>query len=311
MSLLQEVKSLWRAVSPAASLAAIFVFAFIPQVFAQVPAHPRDLQVELLIQRADGKPASHLRARDFNITLDGRMLIPEVLRPQFGSPDSSAVPTRMLVILGAGPGSSPSMLHQLENALRSVWERGWQVGLIRSDGGVTDFATNAAQFLQIADGPPLAGIDADRAMMQMKFFRGRHVLLFLTGTADDHEVPSHALMKHVPWDSAETLIVDGGLPGEAYDLPGEHSGEPYSMQTFSSGYSGGAFHLTSARQAIRQALRDAAGFYELRFHVVPIAPGEPRPTLTITILKHGPLLVTSRLYPVSAKSPVLQVLSER
>ena len=318
--LLDRAKRPGRALSRTGTLAFVALLASIPQGSAQVPERPGILQVELLIQRDGGKPVTGLTARDFAVDLNGAPLLPELIRPHLGDKPVGGVTdhTRMIVILGPGPGSSPSMLRQLSDALAPVWQLGWQVAVARSDGSVTDYAVSPAQFQQISTAPPQASgpaaegsTPAEQAMLNLKFFRGRRILLFLSGTATDHQPPPYALMRHVRWDSAETLIVDGGVPGQEYDVGGEHSGGPYAMQTYSSGFDGGAFHETSVQMAVKQALRDAAGFYVLRFHVLPANPAAPKPALTVRILKPGQLMVMSRLYPVSATAPTLQVLTER
>ena len=180
--LLDRAKRPGRALSRTGTLAFVALLASIPQGSAQVPERPGILQVELLIQRDGGKPVTGLTARDFAVDLNGAPLLPELIRPHLGDKPVGGVTahTRMIVILGPGPGSSPSMLRQLSDALAPVWQLGWQVAVARSDGSVTDYAVSPAQFQQISTAPPQASgpaaegsTPAEQAMLNLKFFRGR------------------------------------------------------------------------------------------------------------------------------------------
>jgi hypothetical protein len=296
---------------------------------AQVSGKGQILDVDVLVLSPGGKPVEHLTATDFVPSEQNEALPLTVMRPVLGdkNPPTKFVSTWMLIVLTKGPGSSPATLGKLSAALTPVWERGWRVSIVRSDGSSTGYARTAEQLEQMLAAPAGPPMGVTVAMQDLKLLSGRHIVLYQADSMNQQALPPNQLLQRARNAMAEMFVVDGGAPGDPLEVPA--AGEPNRAEraagdagiNAATGRAGGAMQgwpkrvfegdsglylEVNAKCAVRDAIHNALGYYELRIRAPSLMPNGAGSVLSIQI-KQGPDMIVSGHVRPAANAPTLRI----
>lgn len=272
------------------------------------------LDVQVFVHDQNGTPAEHLHTGNFRFFQKEKRLDVEMLRAKPGGGPSGlmSVPTRMLVLVAPAMEDTRDSTKGVLTALEPVWSDGWEIAAGESDGNVTRYASSGAdlQKMWTPEGLRVAGVPARAALGNLRSFQGRSLVIYVTGRSR-FSVPEKWLAAGARAAGAELLLVDGGAAGEEESIihsyidsesnlsvPGPHPIIPWQEMpeevalaqvardpgtvwhtTRSRAYWRGVFHEVNLRAAVREAVRGAAGFYDLR-----VTSREGRPVASDAIL---------------------------
>jgi hypothetical protein len=282
------------------------------------------------MRRGAQSPVGYLQSRDFRVT-QGRTSFPVTrlqpeLKPRWRK--KLTVPTRLLVAYSPSIPLDSIAGADLLNSLAPAFERGWEVGFVGPDGFFTGYVTTQTDLQARISHEATAGEgkqDSNVLAEDLEAFAGRRVLVYVKSPTEfsaKADLPV-GLFEAGGEVMAEEYIVDGGLvgyfnsPHKVVDscVPHDASGigefQPARRgrghvlaQNYSSGlfpsphaypistFAGGVFHEVSLAGAIRGALKDAAGFYDLEVQCPTMGCPNAQSRLSIQIRKAEPFQVT-------------------
>lgn len=178
-----------------------------------------EVHIRLQLRQADGEPVDFLEAKDFKVS-NGQLDFPVIVtRPPFGRRRvAHAVPTRMLLI-DADLSLTNSVLQKIMDELGGAWERGWQVCLLTSGGGLMPCTTDKAQlqdfqiFGQLIEPGPVTFIADQVSFIDVKDIRKRYVAAH-SGAGVSFRAhcsgPCHWVTLQEGWDPRAAVLRDGG-----------------------------------------------------------------------------------------------------
>ncbi|ADW67426.1 hypothetical protein [Granulicella tundricola] len=239
-------------------------------------ADVREVHVAVQLRTENGDPVTDLEARDFKVLAGGSMTLPgEVRQPVEGAHHQAAgVPTRLLVVL---QNVDPEGRASVGAKLGKVWKAGWSVSVLDAQGMESGYVSSAPA-LRLA----LAGVErrsSPRAAVgRLTSFAGRRVVFVVTqpgaalgGPTARGLLQSGVTVYHVggnpliqestdenasmspPVTNGATDAVNGGIV-----IPGGLSTyRKRGRETEEGSFSG----------AVRDALNDANGYYDLKVAV--------------------------------------------
>jgi hypothetical protein len=302
-----------------ASLVTIICLPIAPPLSVQAAPQSDSLHIGVFVQDLYGKPISHLDASNFAISNQGTPLPFQIVRPAHRpSAASDAEATRMLIILAPNIPNSTAALNNLLPKLDPVWQRGWQVAAILPNGNHTPYATSAEQLSQLcataANNPPSQFVKAaDRNNVRhLNSFVGRRLVLYLTGSTSQQEMPPEKLLAAAKQVMAQLLVVNGGdlvwetgavaemsncsntMPslfgGPAASRAAQSSTPPAYRSNCLGSYKKVSkqddwylFVATNTHVAINEAIQSANGYYSLRIPRASLANLTPGAPLSIKI----------------------------
>jgi hypothetical protein len=280
-------------------LAALALLAASPTLNAQAAAQSGSLHIGVFVQDLHGSPISHLDAGNFTVANQGAPLPFQIIRPALrAKAQPNAEPTRMLILLSPYIKHSAPALNHLLPELDPVWQRGWQVAAVLSNGRRTDYATNAIQLQQMWSSPEInahlltgpKSAPSVAAIHDLDSFTGRRVVLYLAKTRNQQAKPTKQIASAAKHAMAQLFVVDGGElvweSGPVSDcsnsIPSLFGGPPAAQAAQSStppAYRSnclGSYTKVSKRDdwyfyvainahvAIHEAIGSANGYYSLR-----------------------------------------------
>jgi hypothetical protein len=265
-------------------------------------------QVNLVVQTGSGEPVGYLKAGDFHVTQADKQYDVTLEQPVIGlhPPKYPTIATRMLVVFDPRLAADTSAVANTVQGLGPVWQRGWQVSVVRPDGLITPYATSQTALQQALNGPPVNSkfvpqTVARNAMKQLRNFPGRRVLLYvsvLTGW-ENTKVPV-ALKYQAGKAMVQVYVVDGGEPAhtDTFDdvdyMRRGLNGEPGIASIPSQNlFKFGLFHEVNLYDAISNSVRGAKGYYALELNCSSGSCPDAHVPLSIQIEKDGPLRVTA------------------
>jgi hypothetical protein len=234
-------------------------------------AKQQTVDIEVLAQNFDGSAVGWLRARDFVATSDGGRLPVSVARPVLSDMTSNvgAVPTRVLVVVNSWGEESNEAFKALQKALCPVWRRGWTVAVARRDGRVAGYASSAAQLEQDWKAPDKPNTGRKNAVRDLGSFVGRRIVIVLAGNQKASTPVPDWLTRMSGEEMAEVFVVDGGRPdssGEPVgsEIPGAYPAAEPAAQVSGLGRISSQDSEVNVHHAVRDAMRLARGYYDLR-----------------------------------------------
>jgi hypothetical protein len=297
-----------------AALAALTCLAASPTLNAQAAAGSGSLHIGVFVEDIKGAPISHLDVKNFTVSNQGAPLPFQLVHPAL-HPDaaSDAERTRMLIILAPSIPDSAATLNNLLPELDSVWQRGWQVAAVMPNGNHTSYVTNREQLMKLCAAATkrpqqqFVKAAASNDVRHLNFFTGRRLVLYLTRSTGQKEMPPEKLLTAAKQVMAQLLVVNGGdlvwEPGAVAEIsdcsntmPSLFGGSAASRAAQSStppAYRSNClgsytkvskqddwylFVAMNTHTAIREAIRSANGYYSLRIpraSLVTLPPGTP------------------------------------
>ena len=299
-------------------LAALALLAASPTLNAQAAAQSSSLHIGVFVEDIKGAPISHLDAKNFTVSKQGAPLPFQIVRPALHpKAASNAEPTRMLILLSPYIKHSAAALNHLLPALDPVWQHGWQVAAVLSNGSQTDYATNAMQLRQMwttseNSAHPLTGpksAPSVAAIHNLDAFVGRRIVLYLAKTRTQEAKPIKQIESAAKEAMAQLFVVDGGdqvyspgLVSDCSDTSSSLFGGPAAARAADSSTPSAyrsnclgsytkvskqddwyLFVAINAHTAIREAIRSANGYYSLRIPRASLATLPPGTPLSINI----------------------------
>jgi hypothetical protein len=315
---------------PGAVLSAGFLLGFWTSApsLAAASADEHSLHIAVLVQRHDGNPIKRLAAKDFEVSFQGQSLPTALSRPLLNDKISQGnyLPTRLLIVLGPGLGEPGDIFPGLMPALNPVWRRGWQVAISQYNARATEYATSAGELEQMWNATAGPQVNSKSLVSHMRFFKGRRIVVYVTEIQNRRAVPPDWIFNAASKSMAEMFVVNGGVQAYAPDMlpePGfggsggrnpegpkaQESGPAPVPGSGTNQMKAGQFVFwpkmdrefyeeVNAQSAIKDAIRDAQGYYDLRISLPPAAPPskEQELSLKVNLRNAASSAITARAY---------------
>ena len=243
---------------------------------ALLPADPssanqKTVHIEVHAQNFDGSAVGWLRAKDFVAIAQGAPLPVSITRPVLGDRELNAgtVATRVLVVVNSWSEEREEAFRALQKALEPVWRRRWTVAVARRDGGVAGYAADAAQLKRQWKAPDKPNTGRKNAVRELGSFVGRRIVIVLAGNQKASTPVPDWLTRMAADEMAEVFVVDGGRldsSGESLgsDIPGAYPAAEPAAQISGLGITSSQGSEINVHHAVRDAMRLARGYYDLR-----------------------------------------------
>jgi hypothetical protein len=237
----------------------------VPLAIAQAPALPtQHIEITALGSWADH--SQHLSTKNFIVTQQGHRYPIRLAQPPLKDhAPASDVPTHLLVVV-RGHTAKPVNTGDLLKQLAPVFERGWQVSIMRPDGYATPYLATAADLLTSLAAPKQSSPPPGMTLAELQTIPGRCVLL----------VVGPLTRKDNGWFQTERdfvssiYVADGGVPTKRYPEYADADGGTYTPDLPPAivrvrSYSQGMAHEKDVAAAVKDALLDAHNFFDLSF----------------------------------------------
>jgi len=234
-------------------------------------ANQKTVHIEVHAQNFDGSAVGWLRAKDFVAIAQGAPLPVSMVRPvrDDKTANAGAVATRVLVVVNSWSEESNEAFKVLQKALDPVWRRRWTVAVARRDGRMAGYAADAAQLEQQWKAPDKPNTGRKNAVRELGSFVGRRIVIVLAGNQKASTPVPDWLTRMAADEMAEVFVVDGGRPdswGESLgsDIPGAYPAAEPAAQISGFGRTSSQGSEINVHHAVRDAMRLAQGYYDLR-----------------------------------------------
>jgi hypothetical protein len=300
---------------PGAILSVGFLLGFWASApsFAEASANEHSLHIAVLVQRHDGNPIRRLVAKDFVVSLQGQSVQITLNRPLLNdkTPQGDYLPTRLLVLLGPGLGEPGDIFPSLMPALGPVWRRGWQVAVAQYNARATEYAASAMELDQMWNAPAGPQVNSKSLISHMRFFKGRRIVVYVTEIQNKRAVPPEWIFNAASKSMAEMFVVNGGvhayppdmLPAPGFGGSGGRNPEgPKAQESGPAPVPGSGTNLmrrgqfvfwpkmdrefyeeANTQNAIKDAMRDAQGYYDLQIALPATTPPSKDQELSLKV----------------------------